>query len=111
MYCVDRHLSLSPCFVGSIIKNAAWSPPATMRRLKSTNNVAQRRIRKRAKRPMRCGGDVTIIESIITGGVGVPLTTGAPVTPGVALETPSGFVVIGIGVGTPVAGVVITGVG
>jgi hypothetical protein len=68
----------------------------------------QRRIRKRATKPIRCGVDVVVIMSVIGIGV-VPLTTGAPVTLGVALEVP-GFVTDGIGEGTTVLGVVIIGV-
>jgi hypothetical protein len=68
-----------------------------------------RRIRNRASKPIRC--DVEVVLStigIVVVGV-LPSTTGAPVTPGVALVVP-GFGVPGIGAGTGLLGVVIVGV-
>ncbi len=68
------------------------------------NHSTDRRIRKRASKPMRCGVD-GMVSTI--GIAGAPVTTGAPVTPGVALETPLVLVVvIGMGAGTVLPGVV-----
>jgi hypothetical protein len=75
--------------------------------LKISKKDTQRRMRKRASKPIRCGTAVVVIISGIGVVVGLPLTTGAPVTPGVALEVPGFGATGGIGAGTAVPGVVI----